>query len=290
MLPTLITAALAGMAMTAGAHGQSLGFGRSNGEPINIEANDGIEWQRLNQVYIARGDARASQGGVTVEADQLIAHYRSGGGDVDEIYKIDAIGHVRIVSDTEKATSDRAVYDVAKGVLVMTGKQVRLVTAQDTIIARDSLEYYEDRKLAVARGDALAIRDDRRVRADVLMAHFSDKPVKPVKTGKAGNARSSKMDRIEAIGNVHLSTPTDIVTADRGDYHLDAGMATVTGDVRITRGNTQLNGERAEVNLNTGKSRLLAGSPSAKKPDQRVHGLFVPSAPREGSKTPEAKP
>ena len=192
----VIAAALASLVTATAGHAQSLGFGRGNTDPIRIEANDGIEWQRIKQVYIARGDARASQGGVTVEADELIAYYRSTETGTDEIYRIDATGKVRIVSEKEVATADKAIYDVVKGVLVLTGKQVRLVTPQDTIIARDSLEYYEDQRLAVARGDALAIRGDRRVRADVLMAHFA---------AAKGEQRSSEMERIEAIGNVHLA-------------------------------------------------------------------------------------
>ena len=266
-------AALTGLMTATSGHAQSLGFGRNNSDPIHIEANDGIEWQRSNQVYIARGDARASQGGVTVEADELVAHYRSTEAGTDEIYRIDANGNVRILSENEVATSDKAVYDVVKGVLTMTGKQIRLVTPQDTITARDSLEYFEDRQLAVARGDALAIREDRRVRADTLLAHF---------TSQEGKKRSSKMDRIEAIGNVHLSTATDIVTANRGDYQLNAGLATVTGDVRITRGETQLNGNRAEVNLNTGQSRLLTDPAGTQKSGGRVRAIFKPAAPREG--------
>lgn len=263
------------MAVTAGSnvtHAQSLGFGRGNSDPIHIEANDGIEWQRTKQVYVARGDARASQGGVTVEADVLIAHYRSTDSGSDEIYRIDADGNVRILSNSEEATGDKAVYDVVKGILILTGKQVRLVTPTDTIIAHESLEYYEDKQLAVARGDALAIREDRRVRADTLMAHFS---------AKQGNKRSSKMDRIEAIGNVHLSTATEIVTANRGDYRLDDGLATVTGNVKITRGETQLNGNRAEVNLNTGQSRLLTDAAGPTKSGGRVRAIFKPAAPRK---------
>ena len=268
-------AALAGLIMTTAANAQSLGFGRGGGDPIHIEANEGNDWQRVNQLYVARGDARASQGGVTVAADELVAHYRSTETGTDEIYRIDANGNVRITSETEEATSDNAVYDVIKGVLVMTGQQVRLITQQDTIIARDSLEYYEDRQLAIARGDALAIREDRRVRADILMAHFA---------GDSGKTRSSELERIEARGNVHLSTKTDIITADRGDYRLDAGIATVTGDVRITRGETQLNGDRAEVNLNTGQSRLVTDNAGTQNPGERVRGIFMPSALRDQDK------
>ena len=40
--------------------------------------------------------------------------------------------------------------------------------------ARDSLEYYEAEKLAVARGDAIAVRKLDRLRADLLIAHFAE--------------------------------------------------------------------------------------------------------------------
>ncbi len=252
---------LAWIAYAPIAYAQSLGFSRGGDGPIQIEADDGIEWQRANQLYLARGNARAQQGTVTVEADELIAFYRPNALGENEIFRIDANGNVRIVSDNEVARSDKAVYDIDNGVLVMTGEKIQLDTAQDTIVARDSMEYYETRQFAVARGDALAIRGDRRVRADVLTVHF----------GEGG--QQAQMNRIEAIGNVLVSTPTDIVRAEQGDYDPAHGIATVTGNVKITRGDTQLNGERAEVNLDTGESRLLS-SPSG----ERVRGLFLPRA------------
>jgi lipopolysaccharide export system protein LptA len=267
-------AALIVLAAAVTAMAQSLGFGGSGEGPIQIEADDGIEWQRANQLYLARGNARASQGGVHVEADELIAHYRANAAGENEIYRLDANGNVRIISENETATSDNAVYDIDQGVLVMTGQEIRLDTPEDTITARDSIEYYEQRRLAVARGDALAIRGDRRVRADTLTAHFTQ------------GAANSEMDRIEAAGNVLVSTPGDIVRAERGDYSPKRGIAAVTGDVRITRGDTQLNGERAEVNLNTGVSRILSS-----RSGERVRGLFLPKAGSGGAdRTPNTQP
>ncbi len=262
ILAALVMASLAHIQIV---HAQSLGFSRGGDGPIQIEADDGIEWQRANQLYVARGNARAQQGTVTVEADELIAFYRPNAAGENEIFRIDANGNVHILSDDEVARSDKAVYDIDNGVLVMTGDQIQLDTAQDTIVARDSMEYYETRQLAVARGDALAIRGDRRVRADMLTAHF----------GEGG--QQAEMERIEALGNVLVSTPTDIVRAEKGEYDPARGIATVTGNVKITRGDTQLNGERAEVNLETGESRLLS-SPSG----ERVRGLFLPRAKTGG--------
>ncbi len=260
---TVVASAILALATTPVA-AQSLGFGDLSDSPLQIEADDGIEWQRANQLYVARGNARAIQGEVTVEADSLVAYYRDDAGGSSEIYRLDARGSVTIRSEKEVATGNQAVYDVLNGVLILTGDEVRLVTPEDTIVANDSLEYFENDQLAVARGDALAIRQDRRVQADVLMAHFND--------ADAGGGNAD-VDRIEAVGNVHISTPEDIVNADRGDYQLDAGVATLAGNVRITRGDNQLNGEFAEVDFNTGISRIVGG-PGAEK--ERVKVLLLP--------------
>lgn len=263
--PVIMAAILALFAATPAA-AQTLGFGNQSNEPIYIEAEDGIEWRREDNVYVARGNARASQGGVTVEAESLSAYYRkTEAGDSEEVYLLQAEHDVRITSEMETATGDAALFDIIGGVLVLTGDEVRLVTAQDVIVAHDSLEYYQQQRLAVARGNATATRGDRRVSADVLMVHF--------KIGD-GDARAANVERMEAIGNVLISTPQDIVRARWGDYNPNTGIATLTGDVRITRGDIQMNGEFAEVDLNTGISRMTGGGVAGGK----VKGLLLPAA------------
>ena len=67
---------------------------------------------------------------------------------------------------------------------------------------------------------------------------------------------------------------------------MDTELAILTGTVKVTRGKNQLNGDRAEVNMKTGVSRLLATA------GQRVHTLITPSdMPKEEETKPgEAKP
>lgn len=48
---------------------QNFGLGlttQDNNKPISIEADQGIEWQQNNRVYIARGHAKATRGQATV--------------------------------------------------------------------------------------------------------------------------------------------------------------------------------------------------------------------------------
>ncbi|MEE9209684.1 MAG: LptA/OstA family protein [Kiloniellales bacterium] len=237
---------------------------QSGDEPLEINAEEGIEWRRNEQLYIARGNAEAIRGDLTVYADVMTAHYgktEAGNSDID---RIDVVGNVRIVSPTETVYGDRGVYDVANGVLVLVGDDLRLESAQDTISARDSLEYWELKRMAVARGDAVAVRADKRIRADVLSAHF-----------EPDAADNLVLTRIDAYGNVRISTATEFASGDRGVYYVEREFATLTGSVKITREDNQLNGQYAEIDMKTGVSRLLAGPPGTKI-TARVRGLIVP--------------
>ncbi len=265
MTPRLIALAFAALISASNADGQGLGLPNQTRElPIEIHADNGIEWQQDAQAYIARGNAKAQQGDVTIHADQLTAYYEKGAGGSTQIWRIDADGHVRITTPQQTAYGKKGVYQVTKGVFVLTGSP-RLVTKTDEISAKRSIEFFEAKSLAVARGDAVVIRGDRRLRADVLTAYF-------VK-GKDGK---NQVDRVDAYDNILISTPDEIVRGRRGVYYTKTGIIVLRGSVKITRGNDQLNGESAEVNLNTGVSRLLSGGKG------QVRGIFQPKTKKSG--------
>jgi len=293
---------LAALAPPLAARAQGISLG-STKQPVEILADQGIEWYRESQRYVARGNASARQADTTVYGDVLTAYYRPNQEGGTAIFRYEAEGHVRIVTPTQTAVGDKGVYDVDTGVLVLTGQSLKLTTPSDTVTARDSLEYWEAKQVAVARGNAVVISEDRRMTGDILTAYFVDNHTNPPPAAarnsaarnpatatrpQAGQSRpttaatrppdsGNRMQRIEGFGNVHVSTATDIVRADRGVYNADTGIAMMSDHVRITRGQTQLDGDFAEVNLNTGLSRLLTGG------GQRVRGMFVPEQKAEGT-------
>ena len=57
---------------------------------------------------------------------------------------------------------------------------------------------------------------------------------------------------------------------DRGVYLPPTGQARLVGHVRITRGENQLNGPAADVNLKTGIAQLIAD------PGAPVSGMLMP--------------
>ena len=365
------------------ARAQALGLGLSgqdNGKPIDIEADDGIEWQQNNRVYIARGNARATRGQTTIFADTLMAFYRpvcspeaiaaaakrqvmqtqdfadadtkwqataaavkkegkpvpaeptppakpaaaptcpdpataptqtaaadagkpaaaappatakpgaadpakpAAGGDPvsggsTEIYRVEAEGNVRIATETQTVYGDHAVYDVDQALLVMTGKHLKLETPRDTVTARDDLEWYDDKQLAVARGDAVAIREGKRMAGDVLTADV-----------EKDDKGSSHISRIDGQGNVLVSSLEQIARGDAGIYNVDTGIATLTGRVTLTKGDNELRGQYGVVDLNNNVNRLLSAPPSAKLTEgapARVAGILMPRPKPAPPATPD---
>jgi len=298
--------------LLAFAQGLSLG-GVSEDRPIEISATSGIEWQQDAQVYIARGSAMAKRGATEVHADTLTAHYRpsKGAGGETEIYRLNADGHVTIKGERQTVVGDQAVYDVDQQIGVVTGKALKMTTATDVVTARDSLEWYDQKQIAVARGDAVAVREAKRIRADVLTAHLTkDKPksgesgsaAKPARAApvtanaKAGSAaglpaagdESSRISRVDAQGNVLVSTATDIGRGDYGVYNADTGIVTLLGNVTVTRGPNAIRGQYAVVDLNNNISRMMTAPATPGTAAPRVEGLFVRQDNRSTSSVPVA--
>ena len=284
VLTALLGVALLGAATPAAAQGFEMS--KAGDSQIQVYADNGIEWHSEAMRVIARGNAKAIRGAMTVTADMLTAYYRKGANG-DEIWRLDADGNVTLASPNETGTGTKASYDLDKAIFVLRGQPAKLVTPTEKYSANDTIEYWEVQKMAVLRGKAVAIQADKKLEADVLTAHFRDrnappatkpagaKPAAKPTPGGSASEGSLELHRADAYGNVVLTTPSEVLTGERGDYNVESGIATVSGSVKIVREGNQLAGGYAHVNLNTGVSKLFGSAPGGKD-GQRVQGLFVP--------------
>ncbi len=247
-----------------GALAQKLNFGSGDSDqPIEIFADNGIEWQQENLIFLARGNARAVRGLVTVYADELRAYYREKSDGGTDIWRLDANGKVRIKTQGETAYGDHAIYQVDKKILVLKGRKVRLVAGNDEITANRQLEYWENKQMAVARGNAFAVRENKRLRADVLAAYF--------RTDRKGE---NKLYRVDAFDRVKVVTDQNTATSNRGVYNVESGIATLTGAVKLVRGKNVLTGCSAEVNLNSGISKIFSCPATTGGARKRAQGVL----------------
>jgi lipopolysaccharide export system protein LptA len=264
-----LAAGLAGLAITLvrpatsaqGQAGDPFGAGQSD-LPIEIEAEAGIEWRKNEKLYIARGNASAKRGDFTVRADTLSAHYRDKAVGGSEIWQIEADGNVRMTSPGRNITGNHAVYNLDTRVLQVTGPNLGVDTGKEQLTAEDHLEYQDVPQIAIARGNVVVTQNDRRVRADKMTGHFQRQA-----DGK------QELVRLEAEGNVQVQTPDTYAESAAGDYDLTKDLMTLSGNVKVTTGGNQFNGEFAEVDVKSGVSRLL-GSPGG---TGKVNSLILPS-------------
>ena len=310
----LVTALLSTLVAAGPAGAQPIDL--SHGGQITVTALGGFDWDQKSQIVTAYRSAQAVRGGVTVTADRLRAYYRKkavppgttpkpapasataggkpgspggpGGDDTgaNEIYRLEAIGHVHIFTATDQAFGDHAIYDIDQAVLVMTGHDLHLTTPTQLLTARDVMEYWSQTRMSVGRGNAtVTTNDGRRIRADILVGYSAPNASPPAGAAKGVAAKpasspaaaddpvqsSGKLKLVHAFGHVVVRTQTETITGDRGVYVPDTGIARIVGNVHITRGQNQLNGAAAIVNMHTGLATMT------EDPGTLVRGLIVPN-------------
>ena len=149
------------------------------------------------------------------------------------------------------------------------GKNLKAISPRDVITARDDLEWYDNRQVGIARGNALDIRDGaKRIAGDVLMAQM----IHP-------QGQESHISRVDADGHVFVSSQDQIGRGDMGVYNADTDIATLFGDVRLTRNQNEMHGHYGVVDMNRNIGHLLPAPPGtqlAAGPKTRVQGLLYP--------------
>jgi lipopolysaccharide export system protein LptA len=299
----ILLAILAGLSLATQAYAQKMPKNApasddapepSGPKPVDVTADDSLEWYQDQNLYVAKGNAKAIRGDMVVDADTLMAHERekptvapgapkppkppkdanadkNGTGDID---KMTADGHVRITDPKQRVTGDHAVYDLDQHVMVVTGNNLRYETEKEIVTAKDSLEYYEDKKIAVARGNAVADKGERHVEGDILTAEFRDEP----------NGQQ-ELWKMTAVGHVTVITKGNISKGDKAVYDVARDLAVLTGDVRVTRADgTQLTGDVGEVDFTNNQSRLL------NEGHGRVRALLASKSTDKATKTKTKTP
>ena len=152
-------------------------------------------------------------------------------------------------------------------------------------ISSDTLEVQQDKQLAIFRGKVDVIQGDTRLRSDELFVYYKDRAAQQTAGGQpqrqpaqrpasapAAGPDSSSISRIEAKGNVFVSTPKERAQGDFGVYDVEKKTVTLTGNVLLTSDDSTLRCARAVMYQDTGRSTC---DPAA---GQRVRGVIIPNS------------
>lgn len=251
----------------AGGSGGGFGLDNDNDDPIEISADNGIEWKRDARTYTARGNALAQQGSTSIAADTLIAYL----DDNDELSNWEAIGNVKISTSQSTSYGDRADYQESTRLLVLTGQNLKVVTESQTVTARDQIEYWRDKDAVVAKGNVVIVRSEKNtiIKSDEATAYFRDKTDDPA-TPEDETGDGSEVYQVEAEGHVRVDRKEQTAFSDHLAYNPDTEVAILTGNVVIHSKDNTYKGARAELDLQKDISRLLPA------PGQRVFTTINP--------------
>ncbi len=153
---------------------------------------------------------------------------------------------------------------------------IELDSNQPIEISADSLEVLQDTSKAVFNGNVEALQGNIKMNAQRMEVFYRQQDQQNT------TANIGAVSRIEVIGDVMFTTPTETAKATKGIYDVDKQMITLVGNVILSRDKNTLKGGRLDYNLKTQKSLLTSGtgqksvdgkvSPSS----GRVKGVFVP--------------
>ena len=234
----------------------------SQAQYMNLTADDSVEWDTQSQKMTAIGNAVAAKDDMQIRADKMTAHYAKSPStnNKNEITEVHAFGNIIITTPKAKAYGDTMDYDISKDSIILKGEPAKIQTDKETITAQESITYYPSQEKAIAIGNVQATdKEKNKIHSDKMVAFFEK--------NTQGNMEMSK---IEIYENIKIITKSAVVTSNKGLYLPQKGLIKLYEHVQIDQQGNKLFGDYAETNLNTGKSRLIAGKTSS----GRVSGIF----------------
>jgi lipopolysaccharide export system protein LptA len=146
-------------------------------------------------------------------------------------------------------------------------------------VTADQLEVKNDQCLASWRGDAEALQDTSRLRANVL--NIYNQVLAKGGATTAGPRSCGPLLRMEADGDVYYVTPTQVVKGDHAVYTADSKTIVMTGDVVATQGQNVIAGTRLVINSDTGQATMVSDVTGRGRPG-RVRAVFYPNSSSAG--------
>ena len=216
-------------------------------EPIEINADNGIEWHKNQKKYVAIGNAKAVSGGLSLKSDRIEAFYDESKDSKMDIRKVIAKKDVIISDKKMKITGgDFAEYDVKKDYFKVNGKNLVLTSQLNILKSNDKMEYWRTKGVAVATGKAEAEKKNEYiVKADKLVWNLYEIDKKIM------------VKKIIGFNNVSIRSNNEVAFSDKGIYNNITEVCKLFGNVRLQRGDSFLTGEYAEVDLKSGISKIL---------------------------------
>lgn len=147
------------LALLVGSHGLAVAEPEveDNTQPIEI-TSDRLVSDNSTHTAEFSGNVTAIQGGTKITADRLILYYGGRNREtqtqtMNNIEKIEALGHVRMLFDNRVAVSEQAVYTTKDRKLIFTGPSSKIIDGQDEVTGGKIIFDRNSNKVTIGKGN-----------------------------------------------------------------------------------------------------------------------------------------
>ncbi len=136
-------------------------------------------------------------------------------------------------------------------------------------ITSDTLEAFNDERLIVFSGNAVAVQGDKVIRSNKLLVYYKKGADEGKDSAAANIGQGGDLDRIEAKGPVRITQLKKIVTGDEAVYYQDDQKIVVFGNAVMREGPNIVKGDRITVLLD--ENRGIVEAPENKRVSATIY-------------------
>lgn len=133
-------------------------------------------------------------------------------------------------------------------------------------ISADRLEVKQQENIALFTGNVVVSQSEMSLVSDRITVFYQ---------GERQENNSSSISRLDASGNVVMTSPTETIKSTWGVYDFAEKIITLGGDVEFSNSDGQIRSPRLQLNLTTGQITMDGGRVEGEGSD-RVSGQFTP--------------
>jgi len=148
-------------------------------------------------------------------------------------------------------------------------------------ISADQSDFLQNEKRVLLKGSVDVVQGPLRVRADTIELSYE-----PAAADGASSDYKGVVTSLTATGTVRIDCNGERATGERAFYNVPARKIELTGEVMLAREGNILAGDRLNIDLNTGASRIFGSHalPSTGK-DGRIRAIFKSGSTSETNET-----
>jgi lipopolysaccharide export system protein LptA len=151
----------------------------------------------------------------------------------------------------------------------------RVEKNQPIQIVSDRLDAYNEKRMVVFSGNAVATQGARTIRADRLTLYYKEDRKTAGGQSTAGVEGAGNLERVEANGHVTITEGEQVVTGEEAVFEQDIQKITMTGNAVLREGANIVRGDRIVVFLDENRGVVESAE------NRRVTATIYPGEKQE---------